>query len=361
MKKVVYILGAGFSAPLGLPVISNFRFRSQDMYFADPAKFDYFKDVFNSIEAMSSSKNYYRTDLFNIEEILSILEMADYLNGRRLKDEFVRYIKDVINYYTPEVLPYAVNLPSNWDIALFGQNEQWRPYGHFVASLLNMVFEHPKGYANQKSIVGKSSANPVALYGVLTLNYDVIPERLVRFWENQFTMSDPAACFSLADAADPGCIFEVGKPVRLAKLHGSVETTIVPPTWSKGVITDIVPAWNLAQRLLAEATDIRFIGFSLPVADAYIKYLLKSAAVTNKYLKQIDVICLDNDGSVARRYSDFIDFGYFRFAHANTTKYLGAISAPPTPNTFLHTAPMSTGYASFDKLEAIHDEFMNTP
>jgi len=32
MDKVVYFLGAGFSAPLGLPVTSNFIVKSKDMY-----------------------------------------------------------------------------------------------------------------------------------------------------------------------------------------------------------------------------------------------------------------------------------------------------------------------------------------
>jgi len=36
LEKVVYLLGAGFSAPLGLPVMSNFLEKSKDIYFADP-------------------------------------------------------------------------------------------------------------------------------------------------------------------------------------------------------------------------------------------------------------------------------------------------------------------------------------
>jgi len=62
MEKVVYLLGAGFSAPLGIPVMSNFLMKSKDVYFANPERFKHFSDVFDMINAMSVSKNYYHTD-----------------------------------------------------------------------------------------------------------------------------------------------------------------------------------------------------------------------------------------------------------------------------------------------------------
>jgi hypothetical protein len=35
MKNVVYVLGAGFSAYAGLPVMSNFIEKAKDIYFSD--------------------------------------------------------------------------------------------------------------------------------------------------------------------------------------------------------------------------------------------------------------------------------------------------------------------------------------
>src|SRR5437899_2255848 len=100
MERIVYLLGAGFSAPLGLPVMRNFRLKSQDMYLADSDKYGHFKEVFDTIRDMSIIKNYYDANLFNIEDILSILEMGEYLEGGSLKEVFLRYIKDVIAFYT---------------------------------------------------------------------------------------------------------------------------------------------------------------------------------------------------------------------------------------------------------------------
>lgn len=41
--KVVYLFGAGFSAPLGLPVMSNFLMKSKDLYVSDPERYRTFK------------------------------------------------------------------------------------------------------------------------------------------------------------------------------------------------------------------------------------------------------------------------------------------------------------------------------
>ena len=37
MNRVVYVLGAGFSAPLGIPIVRSFLEKSKDLYCADSA------------------------------------------------------------------------------------------------------------------------------------------------------------------------------------------------------------------------------------------------------------------------------------------------------------------------------------
>jgi len=83
--------------------MSNFLMKSKDMYFSDRERFGTFKDVFDAIEEVSFTKNYFDANLFNIEEILSILEMQELVESGRLKRGFVHYILDVIKHYTPPV------------------------------------------------------------------------------------------------------------------------------------------------------------------------------------------------------------------------------------------------------------------
>jgi hypothetical protein len=98
-------LGAGFSAPLGLPVMSNFLEKSRDQYFTDPVTYDYFKHIETEIRNIHRASDYYQTNMFNIEDILSILEFRAHLdnskNGKKRLAQFKEYLKDVIKFYTP--------------------------------------------------------------------------------------------------------------------------------------------------------------------------------------------------------------------------------------------------------------------
>ena len=139
MEKVVYLLGAGFSAPLGIPVMSNFVTRSKDLYFTNPERFAHFTHVFDMINELSVIKNYYSSDLFNIEEILSILEMRDYLEGEELKANFIKYLKDVVEHYTPKLQPYQRKLPHNWADVLFGDGRDRCGPAMVISSVLSVT------------------------------------------------------------------------------------------------------------------------------------------------------------------------------------------------------------------------------
>lgn len=330
MEKVVYLLGAGFSPPLGIPVMRNFLTKSRDLYYSDQVKFAHFQEIFSTINELSVIKNFYSSDLFNIEEILSILEMREYLEGEELKANFLKYLADVINHYTPELRPYGRKLPTNWRDALFTsyQDPTWRGYGHFISTICNLIFrESPGGYTGEyKQIYCQHDANPDVSYSIVTLNYDCVPESVLRFINGHFNC-------------------ETDVSLRIAKLHGSVDSgVIVPPTWNKGANRKITVEWKRAYDYLTEANHLRIIGYSLPVADAYVKYLLKSAVTKAPHLKAIDVISLDQDGTVKNRYDEFMSFTYYRFVNKDVSEYLGQVSFSGIERTAVR----------FDKLERAH-------
>ena len=326
MEKVTYILGAGFSAPLGLPVMSNFLFKSKDLYYENQDSYAHFKKVFDSIENLSILKNYYNSNLFNIEEILSLTEMMDFLDGKKLSEAFTRYISDVISYYTPPMQPYRGGvLPGNWYDFLFGHSGHLIKYGYFVGNLLRMTFNEVKNAralpgSDQRKFHATVSRDEPFRYSVLTMNYDLVLENVVSFIESQFVTEGNDLSFEKA-TYDPDW-----QSCHLAKLHGCLKGgVIVPPTWAKGTHPEVVPAWKTAYQVLRDTNHIRFIGYSLPESDSYIKYLLKSAVVGCKHLKTIDVICLDPDDSVKARFDELLAFGYYRFKDASVTDYLDSL------------------------------------
>jgi hypothetical protein len=102
VEKVAYVLGAGFSAPLGLPLISNFISIAKDLHTSDPERFHDFREVFSRIDEFARIKHYANADLLNVEELLSLEQTESFLNRQPINRRFVDFIIKVIEECTPE-------------------------------------------------------------------------------------------------------------------------------------------------------------------------------------------------------------------------------------------------------------------
>lgn len=310
-KKLSMSSVQAFRLLIGLPVMSNFLEKSKDQYFSDPDKFAHFQQIFDTINRLSVSKNYYNTDLFNIENILSILELQNTLTNRDEQESFVKYIQNVIEHCTPPIPNSSSRGYGSWFDVVFGE----RPFGLyklFVSLLLGYeINSRISSSSGNQSTVTLSNTNME--YSVISLNYDMLLENLEEAINSNY--DGPSARFRYAtDDENSG--------PYLAKLHGSVDTgEIIPPTWSKHLSKDISLTWQLAYRLLSEANHIRILGYSLPLADSYLKYLFRAASTDVPHLKRIDVLCLDPTGHVKKRYDDFIAFNNYRFLSRSIEGY----------------------------------------
>lgn len=315
MEKIVYILGAGFSAPLGLPVMSNFLEKSKDQYASNQEAYAHFRGIFeHELRQVHIASGYYQTNVFNIEDILSILEfrarLDDSEDGERRLEVFLRYLKDVIKHYTPMDL-----LEKNPDNLFPDSN--WNNYINFVAAILNCNFQstNTQPFWNFKPLthVFADFQRPEFQYSVISFNYDLILESIdahlkkllsTRYFHRSLELDDPR------------------NQVYFAKLHGSLDREIVPPTWNKSLNPTILRDWKIAYKVLSEANQIRILGYSLPLTDAYFRFLLRAAIIDAPNLKKIDVICLDETGSVKKSYDDFIKFPNYRFMSMRVENYL---------------------------------------
>jgi hypothetical protein len=348
MTKVVYLVGAGFSAPLGLPVMRNFVVKSKDMLALHPKEFAHFEKVFALIKDMSAAKNYYSADLFNIEEILSILEMSERV-GRRSTKRFIRYIIDVITFYTPptpEVRPS--HLPANWYDRLMMKNPEWTPYFFFALTLLRVRLRLDTSMSNPVVHADPALKTNVD-YAVITLNYDLVFETTAKFLGTFFIGGNRFGFHSDFTANQPKDI----QVTALGKLHRSIddEGSVIAPTWNKTISKRMLATWSAAHQLLQSANELRIIGYSLPVADAYIKYLLKSAVIDSDHLKHIDIICRDVDGATRARYKEFITFKYARFADSPVESYLGSVKDRTIAGR------IDDQQFDFNQLESAHSDF----
>jgi hypothetical protein len=249
--------------------------------------------------------------------------MASQLEGKRLKKNFIKYLSDVVEYYTPQIIPPQEPLPSNWLSFIFSNERIQNNFGMFYAAIQNLRIETQMVDYHQRRLRRcqiERCENPAVLYALITLNYDRVLENFAEYHYSHIPLPRNQLPF-ISEFGDKLQPFSQG--TIIAKLHGSVGLeNIVPPTWSKGVDRKILAAWRIAYQALVEATQIRIIGYSLPEADAYVKYLLKAAVIRAPHLKRLDVLCLGPDETVRRRYDAFLEFPLYRFKNDSVTNYL---------------------------------------
>lgn len=348
MDRITYIIGAGFSAPLGLPVMSNFLAKSKDLFYSDTERYARFSKVFSEIRNLSYAKNYYNTDLMNIEEILSIQEMAEFLEGQKLSVDFSDYIIDTINAFTPQLLHRK--RAANWYSHVFGGGRNNEALGLFVASMLGIRFEDYRSNRGSGPVLLKEKERNYA-YSVISLNYDMILENYASYLHETFNCHGIDSLDFNIDHYDP----EWKKP-HLSKLHGSVHNReIVPPTWAKGTHPSIVNTWKTAYQILKDSNHVRFIGYSLPVADSYLKYLLKSAVIESHHLKTLDVICMDWNGEVKSRYDDFFSLSNYRFKNSSIVDLAVEIS-----KATISGSGIGLEERTFKNTESAYEAFMSS-
>lgn len=347
-ELVVYLLGAGFSAPLGLPVMGTFYEKAMDMLRADPSRYDYFNEVIALRDRFAAVRSYFNAELLNIEELLSMHQMEADLANRPAGDLAERFVRDVVEWYTPRWAPPPTrSRPANWWDEMWGDSPQAAEYGAFVGSLLRLEVAGEGTVAPAPPVDGEAS------YGVVTLNYDRILE----------TLCENASRY--VNAPD-GVGFATRSPTPrqappLIKLHGDVaEGRLVPPTWGKDLHQAVLPAWQEAYTLLSEASHVRVIGYSLPPADHRVELLLKTALPKARCLKKLDVLCLD-DGQVQKRYEALVDpsFRGFRFVSADTLSYLSALRSKHQEISPLQRVLRGLSAKSYAGLEAAHERFFS--
>jgi hypothetical protein len=358
MQKIVYLLGAGFSKPLGLPVMSDFIDMAKDLYSRDTQKYNHFSHVFRFIhDELAWVKTVYSADLNNIEEVLSILEMLYILDQIREKEviEYKKFLIDVIDYYTPQFnIPkilkkidhglYTSEAHLFTRLADIKQIEAMSEVINYMfpSSLLKNYIFFVLGLFNSRLLSQRiedkvqinclAIENPFAEYSIITLNYDLVLERIAEFLSS-FTLGNEIQ-FAIANSDN--------KSPTIIHLHGSVENqNIIPPTWQKTVDNAIEKEWKAAYDKLSSANHIRVIGYSLPITDAYIRYLLKASILKNNELKSINVLCLDQWGEIKKRYDNFIELPAekYQYSNINVTEYLASAAGRVVRGQLMDDAP----------------------
>jgi hypothetical protein len=364
MERVVYILGAGFSAPLGVPTVRTFLERARDLYFSNTEKYEHFKKIFEDIQSLARTAVLFKSDLFDLEEVLSILQTEEELEGSNRADAFIRLIRDVVSDSTPP----APGLGSRSYV--YGDQPGWPVYLAFVASLFRLRLS-PKRTTIPGGPAAPIKEPPVAhqleenlqtrapmCYDIVSLNYDCILETAARFYNSHLSFggqTEPWVSFRRKEGESATIEATTQHRPLLTKLHGCCEMGgIVAPTANKR-LAELSDQWKMAYEALQQANHVRIIGYSLPVGDTAVRYLLKSALSKTEHLKTFDVLCWDPDGVVKHRYDSFVSFHKFDFRTGNTTDLLERLRQDDSALQNYHQD------LSFGGLEKEHRNYFGRP
>lgn len=296
----VYLLGAGYSAARGLPLIYNFlnRMRDAAIWCESTGRHREASAIHEVLKfRLDAAAAAYRVpiDLENIEELFSLASAADPRITDSVKLSIAATLSFCLSSFPEPCLHFSSRDNSAKDFlahalaldAADSTSRQIPLYDAFATRLLQV--RQP----NRTSII--------------TFNYDSLLETSIERIGGTFHYGlSTKHEHEIGPAYDPS-------GVAILKLHGSVNWAdpgakgrrftvyrdyqslseqnlipqIVPPTWNKTIADRLGEVWFQAIQQLSTATKIIVIGFSMPRTDLHFKYLLAAGMKDNFSLREI--------------------------------------------------------------------------
>jgi NAD-dependent SIR2 family protein deacetylase len=345
-NRNVYILGAGFSAPAGAPLVNDFLDRSRELYddprsSMDEAERRQFKQVFDFKRSMSLAREKFLIDLDNIEKLFGLAEISLRLGEpvKETRDAIVYLIAKTLQLATswPKLHRPTINLTVKSGDDSLKALERLRPVGprtgqlelgldmyDYFAALVTGALDDPEQRTSRKDTI-------------ITFNYDLLCDHaLLRLGVRPNYHLDP-------DLQDSSQVPDSDKAVDLLKLHGSTNWGIcgtcgknvqvldekltqdpyhlrglrcsacktsdyrlllIPPSWDKSEHQAVISRiWAKAVDEIRQASRLCIIGYSMPEADLFFQYLLTLALSRNEQLYRLIVVdkVKSEDGALLSR------------------------------------------------------------
>jgi hypothetical protein len=323
----VYILGAGFSKDAGAPLVHNFLDMAREFFddpdsALDPQERAHFEQVFKFKREIAKAREKFRIDLDNIEQLFGLVEMSQRLGSEPPAT------RDATVYLIAKTLQLALASTSRTPRVKMGLVRGYEGQASFIRyvsrdasggdAFETDIYTHfalllSGKYDDQRKLASRSNT-------VITFNYDLV-------LDDALGRVGATPGYELTDAVFEE-VNEGGSPVPLLKLHGSTNWAIcecnqihvlgrkatadpslfrtmpcskcrkaglrlllVPPSWDKSEYSRVMqPVWKRAVGALKSATRIIVIGYSMPEADAFFKFLLALGLAENDRLYKLIIV-----------------------------------------------------------------------
>ena len=308
----VYILGAGFSADRGLPMIKDFMVVMRDAHQwlesnGRNREAEAIKAVLDFRLDAASAAYRVKLDLENIEELFSLASAS----SRVLTKKIQLAIAATLDYKIQTVPAPKIGFNTG-SSKLTTFPTSWKTTSNTdIFPLAPYEVECPAYEFYLKTLIGNwNNQNNFSTNSIITFNYDLIVEEALT------SLSIP---YNYAVGQKKS---SSESHVELLKLHGSINwgekvgsTTsyetdnksyeellnkgqtpqLVPPTWRKIFTGPLRNIWDNSIQSLEKATRIIVIGFSMPATDSHFKYLMAAGLQKNISLREI--VFVNPDGA----------------------------------------------------------------
>ncbi len=348
----VYILGAGFSAARGLPLISNFMFCLRDAHewLVQQGRTREAQSVERVLQfRLESTPTSYRVqiDLENIEELFSLAAAvgnsltADIRNAIAATLDFCLSTnaqdKTILDVRRGETMAPAVMTGKALQKVMGQSTEQYElpTYQFVVAGLIGALDEKDKAGNN----------------AFVTFNYDLLVEEALTALHIPFSYGFLPGSVSF-DSSTRSVGLSDEASLKVLKLHGSTNWAVpgfqdrkltvfrsyddvragemtpelVPPTWRKSFDGALSHVWQEGLREIRKATRIVIIGFSAPRTDLHFKFLFAAGLRENISLREIVFVNTNRAEIEARANELFGDLNrrpIVRIVETQATNFVG--------------------------------------
>lgn len=349
----VYIIGAGYSAAAGLPLLTNFleKMRCYRITLKDCDKFAIaIDDVLTYRRDCASASDKIKLDLDNIETLLSLAAASPEVD---IKKTIALAIGATINFYQKKY-KQSVLLKAPLDTANHTGESLRRDFYQYSAAIMS---GEEGGLAQRDRM-----ANTIISFNYDTMIEDALAARGLCFTYGFDSLPPDSHCIMQGDSLPE-------RACHLLKLHGSINWSeegshevsdvekkylyssfddliensldgtplIIPPWWKKDPVSIFNGIWGKAIERLRTATRIIFIGYSCPPTDQYVKYLLAAGLQNNISLLSVHVVdpdpkVQDSVASLFPSASKWVKSSpsitaekFFRF-HSTALEWLGSLT-----------------------------------
>lgn len=314
----VYILGAGFSAAAGIPVVRDFLYdmRSSLSWLSAHNRQREREAVEEVLRFRKNAASAALRVKLNVENIEDLFSLAAASGQYPLAETVSMAIAATVSFgaTTREGPPvfisvkHGLTIPDKWEL-----RQEADQVNKYNAPLYDLH-------------AGLLSGLPCGLHAamrntVITFNYDTVLENALSNWKLKSWYGFESNSVEYDDTSTFVSENNDDLTLPVLKLHGSVnwampqengrlriygsyeellgqnrQVLLVPPTWRKTFSGPISHVWDAAVRALRDATRIVIIGFSIPPTDIHFKYLLAAGLQENISLRKI--FCINTDTEI---------------------------------------------------------------